>query len=77
MPENKFDFNEIVQLICQIDKKGKNHNLIINAEGVGDSIELAKQIQEVTGIATRATILGHLQRGVDLLQKIDFMHLLW
>ena len=35
----------------------------MNAEGVGDSINMAKRIEEATGVETRATILGHLQRG--------------
>ena len=44
-------------------KRGKKHYIIINAEGVGDSINMAKRIEEATGVETRATILGHLQRG--------------
>ena len=39
------------------------HQVIVNAEGVGHSEELAKKIEEATGIETRATVLGHLQRG--------------
>ena len=42
---------------------GKQHYIIINAEGVGGSQELAKKIEAATGIETRATILGHMQRG--------------
>ena len=42
---------------------GKQHYIIINAEGVGDSQNMAKRIEEATGIETRATILGHMQRG--------------
>ena len=37
--------------------------IIINAEGVGDSMNMAKRIEEATGMETRATILGHMQRG--------------
>ena len=44
-------------------KRGKQNYIIINAEGVGDSINLAKRIEDATGIETRATILGHMQRG--------------
>ena len=43
--------------------RGKKHYIIINAEGVGDSINMAKRIEEATGMETRATILGHMQRG--------------
>jgi 6-phosphofructokinase 1 len=49
--------------IIENRKNGKKHYIIINAEGVGDSINMAKRIEEATGVETRATILGHLQRG--------------
>ncbi len=53
----------VVKQIIENRAKGKNHNLIVVAEGVGKAAELAKYIEKVTGIETRATILGHLQRG--------------
>ncbi len=43
--------------------KGKTHHMVINAEGVGHSYSMAKRIESATGIETRATILGHMQRG--------------
>ncbi len=49
--------------ILRIRKRGKKNYIIINAEGVGDSINMAKRIEEDTGMETRATILGHMQRG--------------
>ena len=49
--------------ILENKKRGKQNYIIINAEGVGDSINLAKRIEDATGIETRATILGHMQRG--------------
>ena len=42
---------------------GKKHHLIINAEGVGHSYGMAKGIEQATGVETRASILGHMQRG--------------
>lgn len=53
----------IIDDIIQNRKNGKKHYIIINAEGVGDSINMAKRIEAATGVETRATILGHLQRG--------------
>ena len=44
-------------------KRGKKHYIIINAEGIGDSMNMAKRIEKETGMETRATILGHMQRG--------------
>ena len=64
MPE-EHDFNEkeLIEDILENRKRGKKNYIIINAEGVGDSMNLAKRIEEATGIETRATILGHMQRG--------------
>ncbi len=42
-------------------KAGKNHHIIINAEGIGHSTSMAKRIEAATGVETRATILGHMQ----------------
>ena len=64
IPE-KYDFDEqkIINNIILSRKKGKTHHLIINAEGIGHSASMAKRIEAATGIETRATILGHMQRG--------------
>lgn len=61
----KYDFNEarIIESIIENKKKGKKHHIIINAEGIGHSSSMAKRIEEATGVETRATILGHMQRG--------------
>ena len=54
---------EIINQIIANRKRGKKHHLIINAEGVGHSTSMAKRIEAATGIETRATILGYMQRG--------------
>ncbi len=61
--EHGYDEQAIIRDIIEKRENGKKHYIIINAEGVGDSINLAKRIEEATGVETRATILGHLQRG--------------
>lgn len=43
--------------------EGKDHFIVIVSEGYGNPVEIATQIQEKTGIDSRATILGHVQRG--------------
>ena len=64
MPEEKdYDEQALIEDILANKKRGKKNYIIINAEGVGDSINMAKRIEEATGIETRATILGHMQRG--------------
>ena len=64
IPE-KYDNNEqeIIRHVFENRKKGKQHHIIINAEGVGSSAEMAKRIEAATGMETRASILGHMQRG--------------
>lgn len=64
IPE-KYDYNEqeIINHIIESRKKGKTHHLIINAEGIGHSTSMARRIEAATGIETRATILGYMQRG--------------
>ena len=61
--EHDYDEQSIIDDIMECKKRGKKNYIIINAEGVGDSINMAKRIEEATGIETRATILGHMQRG--------------
>jgi 6-phosphofructokinase 1 len=63
IPEKGFKYEEILENIKKGKEKGKLHNLIIIAEGIGGSQALAERIEEITGIETRATILGHIQRG--------------
>ena len=64
IPE-KYDYNEqtLVNNIIANRKIGKTHHLIINAEGIGHSTSMARRIEAATGIETRATILGYMQRG--------------
>lgn len=64
LPE-RYDGDEqtLINKIIANRKSGKKHNIIINAEGIGHSTSMARRIEAATGIETRATILGHMQRG--------------
>ena len=64
IPE-RYDFNEqnIINNIITNRKRGKTHHIIVNAEGIGHSTSMARRIEAATGIETRATILGYMQRG--------------
>lgn len=64
LPE-RYDGNEqeLINRIIDNRKRGKKHHIIINAEGIGHSTSMAKRIEAATGMETRATILGHMQRG--------------
>ncbi len=64
VPELPFNFyHDIIEKINVAKKSGKRHFIIAVAEGIGHVEELAHDIQRETGIETRATILGHVQRG--------------
>ena len=64
LPE-RYDYDEqkLIDNIISNRKKGKKHHIIVNAEGIGHSASMAKRIEAATGVETRATILGHMQRG--------------
>ncbi|MCR5387891.1 MAG: 6-phosphofructokinase [Lachnospiraceae bacterium] len=64
IPE-KYDFDEqkLVDHILETRSQGKKHHLIINAEGIGHSVGMASRIEAATGVETRATVLGYMQRG--------------
>ena len=64
LPE-KYDHNEqaIINNIIRNRKLGKTHHIIVNAEGIGHSTSMARRIEAATGIETRATIIGYMQRG--------------
>lgn len=57
------NIQKIIEKILHRRKIGKKNHVIVNAEGVGNSFEMAKTIEKATGVETRATVLGHIQRG--------------
>lgn len=64
IPEVEFNFEkDVIDRMRRTQKTGKRHFIIIVAEGIGGVNEMAKRIQEETGVESRATILGHVQRG--------------
>ncbi|MCI7238780.1 MAG: 6-phosphofructokinase [Anaerococcus sp.] len=63
VPEHTFSIDEIIEKMENGKKRGKLHHLITLAEGVGDPYSLARELEEKTGIETKVTILGHVQRG--------------
>ena len=63
VPEKGFNQDELCRTILEGKLRGKMHNLIILAEGIGGADDLAKKVEGITGMQARATILGHIQRG--------------
>lgn len=64
IPEVPYDLErDVIAKMKATQKTGKQHFIIIIAEGVGHAQDLANEIQSRTGIDSRATVLGHVQRG--------------
>ena len=64
VPEVEYDIEKVIAKIKESQANGKKHFIIVVAEGVTCGVsEIAKIIEERTGIESRATILGHVQRG--------------
>lgn len=63
IPEQPFQLAEIIARLNRGVERGKKHSIILVAEGVGNGLEIAKIIEEQSGLETRVTILGHVQRG--------------
>lgn len=62
--ERPYDLDQLAaKMVRTRDSKGKNHFIIVVSEGVGQVESIARTIQEMTGIESRATVLGHVQRG--------------
>ena len=63
VPEHNNTVEDVIEKIEATRKLGKKHFIVMVAEGVGGVDEMAKKIEAVTGIETRGTVLGHVQRG--------------
>lgn len=64
VPERPYNLErDVIAKITRTQQTGKKNFIVVVAEGVGGTENIARQIQELTGIDTRATILGHVQRG--------------
>ena len=63
VPEYPFNREGLCKTILESKKNKKLHSLIILAEGAGNAEDLRKYIQQKIGLDTRATVLGHIQRG--------------
>ncbi|MFL8969383.1 6-phosphofructokinase [Helcococcus kunzii] len=63
VPEVEVDMNQVIERIKRGKARGKLHHIIVVAEGLGNSRDIVKQIEDETGVETKLTILGHVQRG--------------
>ena len=63
IPEKPYSLDEVIKRMKETLKTGKRHFVIVVAEGIGGVANLAKRIEEETGIESKSVILGHVQRG--------------
>jgi 6-phosphofructokinase 1 len=63
IPEIEYDLKEVSEKLIKGFKRGKNHSIIIAAEGAGDIMDISARLKEYTGLENKVTILGHVQRG--------------
>jgi 6-phosphofructokinase 1 len=63
IPEVEFNIDEIIDKLEETNKRGKKHSTIIVAEGVCSGSKVVDLIKEKTGLDTRVTVLGYMQRG--------------
>jgi 6-phosphofructokinase 1 len=63
LPEFPWNLDDLCARIAAWEQRGKRSFIIVVAEGAGSALEISAQIAERTGSETRATTLGHLQRG--------------
>ncbi len=63
IPEKKFDLNDIMDKIRETTEKGKTHFIVVVAEGVGGIEFIAENVEKQTGVETRPSNLGYIQRG--------------
>ena len=63
IPEGTLKPEHLFEKIREARLNGRTHHMIVVAEGVGDSAQIAKNIKEEMSIDVRHTVLGHIQRG--------------
>lgn len=63
VPEIPWTIDAVCEKIRRTRETGKHHFIVVVSEGVGNAVEIAKHIEQNTGVESRATILGHVQRG--------------
>lgn len=64
IPEREFSLDrDVVDRMKNTMTTGKHHFIVVVAEGVGNSADMCSYIERQTGVETRLTVLGHVQRG--------------
>ena len=63
IPEKKCQLSQILEIIKENTRKGKRAGIIVAAEGIGDTGQLARELETLTSTEVRLSIVGYAQRG--------------
>lgn len=63
IPERDTDFADVVARLERAERRGKKHSIIVLAEGVAEGFKYGRKVEEATGLETRVSVLGYIQRG--------------
>lgn len=63
IPEAEDTIEDVVDRLRRGHERGKRHSIIILAEGVGNGVDFAREVEQKANLETRVTVLGHTQRG--------------
>src|SRR5699024_9532664 len=63
IPERDTDFNDVVARLERAERRGKKHSIIVLAEGVDEGFKYGRKVEKATGLETRVSVLGYIQRG--------------
>lgn len=63
IPEMSINLDELCKELIISQKSGKKYSVVVVAEGAGSAVEIGKKIVAETGLETRVSVLGHIQRG--------------
>jgi len=63
IPEMSIDLDELCKQLTKSHDSGKKYSVVVVTEGAGSAVEIGKKIVADTGLDTRVSVLGHIQRG--------------
>ncbi|MEM5767091.1 MAG: 6-phosphofructokinase [Bacillota bacterium] len=63
IPEFPFTLPDVCQQLRNSRAAGKLYSIVVIAEGAGSGVDIGKEIHAHTGLDTRVSVLGHIQRG--------------
>ncbi len=63
IPEEPFSIQHVCDKLRRGQRRGKQHSIIVVAEGAASGVEIGQLVKDHSGLDTKVAILGHVQRG--------------